>query len=355
MPTEPPDRTPTADAPISPEQPTALESMAHDLNDLLTIINGYSDLLLKQLEPGDAREQVASIRQAGARAAEINRRLVGLARPGQPGAEFSENGAAESAVRPPAQTVVLENQPGGTETILLVDDQGDVGRVTGTVLRRFGYNVLTVLDAEQALAQAADYAGPIHLLITDIVLPSSNGRELASRVVASRPEIKVLYVSGYPRKNLESRKLLEKGAPFLAKPFRPDALAAAVRGALGPAQAPATVLVVDDEEAVRKFVGGVLESAGYDVVLAGDGLQAHRVARSQPLDLVVMDLVMPEREGLETIAAMLRDQPDLKIIAISGFGGPFLHVAKKLGARAAMAKPISPDDLLRVARDVIAS
>jgi|WetSurMetagenome_2_1015567.scaffolds.fasta_scaffold68329_3 CheY-like chemotaxis protein len=114
------------------------------------------------------------------------------------------------------------------------------------------------------------------------------------------------------------------------------------------------VLVVDDEEAVRKLLAGVLASAGYQVVAASDGHQAQKVLDSTPVDLVVMDLVMPNREGIETITGMHQARPDLKIIAISGYGGTFLNVATRLGACAALAKPISPDQLLRAVEDALA-
>ncbi len=122
-----------------------------------------------------------------------------------------------------------------------------------------------------------------------------------------------------------------------------------------PPAARKTLLVVDDEEGVRKLLTGVLKAAGYEVLSASDGHQAQKVLDSRDVDLVVMDLVMPNQEGIETISGLRRARPDVKIIAISGYGGTFLNVATRLGARAALAKPVGPDQLLRVVQETLAA
>jgi CheY-like chemotaxis protein len=356
MPLDAPDHSPVSDAaPASGTDMRArVSAIAHDFNNLLTVINGYSDLLLKQLEGGDVREQVREIRQAGRRAAELNEQLLALVRPAS---EHAGGALPRAAAAPePAHTLPpVRSGPSGSETILVVEDQPEVGRIATRVLAGRGYTVLNAGDAEEAIERAAAFDGPIHLLMTDMMLPGMNGRDLAARLHAVRPGLKVLYVSGYPQDHLVSQEWLSAVDPFLAKPFQPDALVGAVRAALDGGAKPATVLVVDDEEGVRKLLSGVLLSAGYEVVSAAGGREAQRIIQSRDVDLVLMDLVMPDREGIETIAALRRERPALKIIAISGFGGPFLQVARQLGARATLSKPISPDDLLRVARETLAA
>jgi CheY-like chemotaxis protein len=140
------------------------------------------------------------------------------------------------------------------------------------------------------------------------------------------------------------------GVPTVIAPGRPTATSLAPERA---ARAARRVLVVDDEESVRKLLAGVLASAGYEVMSASDGHQAQKILDARPVDLVVMDLVMPNREGIETIAGLHQARPDLKIIAISGYGGTFLNVATRLGACAALAKPISPDQLLRAVEEAL--
>ena len=118
----------------------------------------------------------------------------------------------------------------------------------------------------------------------------------------------------------------------------------------------ATILVVDDEEIVRTYFRQVLTDAAYEVVLAKNGADALAKLKDHPVDFVLMDLVMPDQEGIETIATLRAERPELKIVAISGkFGGMFLTVAKSLGANATLAKPVSPDELLATIRKVLAA
>lgn len=238
-------------------------------------------------------------------------------------------------------------EDGGSETILVVEDQRVLLRLAETVLRDCGYNVLSAANAGEALLRAGQYEGPIHLLLTDIVMPGVTGRELAERLRPARPEMQVLYMSGYAENVIAERGILSAGISFIAKPFSPQSLAKKVRGVLRRKPAPATVLVVDDEAGVRELIRHLLEPAGYEVLQASHGGMALEVLSGRQVDLMITDLVMPEQEGLETIQAVRKQYPATKIVAISGaFGGDFLHAAKKLGANAALNKPIRPDELL---------
>ncbi len=116
------------------------------------------------------------------------------------------------------------------------------------------------------------------------------------------------------------------------------------------------VLAVDDDEAVLALLLNVLQAAGYEVSTAHDGAEALRMAQTQPLDLVLTDLVMPNRDGIEVIRTIRKQQPNLRIIAISGaFGGNMLRVAEFLGAHASLPKPCSPTHLLSIVRKVLQS
>ncbi|MGA2963648.1 MAG: response regulator [Candidatus Korobacteraceae bacterium] len=116
------------------------------------------------------------------------------------------------------------------------------------------------------------------------------------------------------------------------------------------------VLAVDDDEAVLTLLLNVLEGAGYEVSTAQDGAEALRMAQTQPLDLVLTDLVMPNRDGIEVIRSIRKQQPNLRIIAISGaFGGNMLRVAELLGAHATLLKPCSPSHLLAIVHKVLQS
>jgi CheY-like chemotaxis protein len=112
--------------------------------------------------------------------------------------------------------------------------------------------------------------------------------------------------------------------------------------------------VADDEAGVRCFLRKVLEGGGYEVIEAADGKQALGQVRAGHVDLVITDLVMPDQEGIETIKALRRDAPDVRIIAISGAsGGEFLNVARMMGAADVLHKPVSAELLLATVAEVL--
>jgi PAS domain S-box-containing protein len=117
----------------------------------------------------------------------------------------------------------------GTETILFVEDEQSVRELVSEYLSARGYRVLDAADGMQALAIAAAHKGKIQLLITDVVMPRVSGREVASRLAPSRPDLKVLYISGYTDDSVFRHGVLEGGMAFLQKPFNLKALAAKIR------------------------------------------------------------------------------------------------------------------------------
>jgi signal transduction histidine kinase/ActR/RegA family two-component response regulator len=121
---------------------------------------------------------------------------------------------------------------GGSETLLLVEDEPALRDMTREILELHGYTVIEAGSGADALDVAARHPGPIHLLLTDVVLPRMGGRQLAERLVAQRPETKVLFMSGYTDDALGRHGALDPGVVLLPKPFAPDALARAVRQAL---------------------------------------------------------------------------------------------------------------------------
>jgi len=125
---------------------------------------------------------------------------------------------------------------GGNETILLVEDEDAVRNVTVKILRKLGYTVLVAADGKQALELARENSGTIHLLLTDVVMPKMNGKQLAETLKASYPEMAILFISGYTEHTAIRHGLLEKGVAFLPKPFTKDVLAKKLRELLRIAQ-----------------------------------------------------------------------------------------------------------------------
>ncbi|HEX9704730.1 MAG TPA: PAS domain S-box protein [Gemmatimonadales bacterium] len=134
---------------------------------------------------------------------------------------------ADQVVAPPKSKTLA-----GTETILLAEDDAMLRPLTKGLLQKLGYRVFDAESAEQALAIAGATTDRIHLLIADVVMPGASGRELARRLAKSRPDAKVLYVSGYTDDAIVHHGMLEPGLNFLQKPFTPAELSRKVRDVL---------------------------------------------------------------------------------------------------------------------------
>lgn len=122
--------------------------------------------------------------------------------------------------------------PLGTETVLLVEDQRDVMRLARLALERHGYTVLTAQSGASAVELSDSYAGTIHLLVTDVVMPDLGGRYVADVLRRSRPEIKILFMSGYTNDAVVRHGVSNQVHDFLQKPFTPSMLARKVRAVL---------------------------------------------------------------------------------------------------------------------------
>src|SRR5690606_20539866 len=132
------------------------------------------------------------------------------------------------------RTRKITAERGGNETVLLVEDEDLVRVATTRVLERNGYGVLAAASPSDAVALVERHSGPIHALITDVVMPQMNGRELARRVLARWPGLRVVYVSGYADDAMVDSALLDAEAVFLQKPFTPEALLRTLREVLAP-------------------------------------------------------------------------------------------------------------------------
>jgi len=142
-----------------------------------------------------------------------------------------ESGAEQPQVqkRPAGK---ISSAPKGTETVLVVEDQDGIRDIVRESLRRNGYKVLIAVDGNEALQMASAYSDPIHLLVTDLVMPNIGGRELAQRLMPLRPGMKVLFMSGYSEHSAFDDEEAEASPTILQKPFSLDALARNVRRVL---------------------------------------------------------------------------------------------------------------------------
>jgi CheY-like chemotaxis protein len=120
----------------------------------------------------------------------------------------------------------------GSDTVLLVEDQAEVRELAREILGAHGYRVLEAGTPREALALAGRHQEPIHLLLTDVVMPQMSGRDLAERLCATRPDTRVLYMSGYTDDALVPHGVLAPGTVLLEKPFTADALTRTVHEVL---------------------------------------------------------------------------------------------------------------------------
>ncbi len=135
---------------------------------------------------------------------------------------------------PDAKEAVSKEPSGlrGSATVLVVEDERQVRNLAVAILKRQGYTVLPAAGGQEALEVLAGCDGPVHLLLTDVVMPDMNGKELFERISHSHPDIKILYMSGYTDNVIVEHGVLEEAVQFLEKPFTARGLAAKVREVL---------------------------------------------------------------------------------------------------------------------------
>jgi CheY-like chemotaxis protein len=122
--------------------------------------------------------------------------------------------------------------PRGSETVLVVEDDAPIRNLLREFLESYGYRVLEAAGPAEALQIAGAHHGPIHLLVTDVIMPGESGVHLAERLIRTRPEVNVLYISGYSNDAISVHGVLKEGTFFLSKPFTRDMLANKVREVL---------------------------------------------------------------------------------------------------------------------------
>lgn len=149
---------------------------------------------------------------------------------------------SQEPARSDEQSHCSEGHLGGTETILLVEDEEALRHLTRDILAGRGYTILEADSPDQAMQIANEHSGRIHLLLTDVVMPRMNGRALAQRLLAARPEMKVMYMSGYV--GFQQSRILDPHATILSKPFKSELLLTKLRETLSSSLQPELALSV---------------------------------------------------------------------------------------------------------------
>ncbi len=287
--------------------------------------------------------------------------------PGAGSSFFIRLAALETRPEPVAASKTRSTAPdvGGRETILLVEDAPTLRGLTRRMLERHGYTVLSAGDAAEARAALERHGAAVDLLLTDSVLSGGAGRSFAEELLQRWPATRVVYMSGYDPDLLAAQGSLPPEATFMAKPFRAETLLRFVRSALdaggvGGASRPVpegsgrdatprgTVLVVDDDGDLLEVARRLLQGAGFTVLVAKDGAEALAIVKRQPVSVMLCDMLMPDKEGIETCTEMRRHHPEIPVVAMSGAIGASGHLraAMKLGAVGSLPKPFSGRQLV---------
>jgi signal transduction histidine kinase/DNA-binding response OmpR family regulator len=253
-----------------------------------------------------------------------------------------------------------EGLPTGTERILFVDDEAPIAKMGGQTLERLGYTVSTRTSSIEALELFRSKPNDFDLVITDMTMPNMTGDKLAVELMKIRPDIPVILCTGFSKK-ISDDSIATIGIRAVAyKPIVKSDLAKTLRKVLDDQQQEQTtgrILLIDDESEIRKLFIKKLAGRGYEIIEACDGKEGLKLYHETRPDLVITDLVMPEKEGIETITELKGEFPNVKIIAISGGGrnvpDAYLQLAKGLGVERTFPKPIDWPELIKTVRELL--
>lgn len=211
--------------------------VAHELNNLLTVIQINSEFLLASVsEDPESAEELDEIQRASRRASILARQLLASSK-----LEAFDRAAAEASLKKktsPAtvgqsRVAVAEQAPRIGETILLVEDEAAVRALAKKILSHNGYRVLDAADGAIALRLAAGHVGEIDLVLTDVAMPNLGGRGMVEELRELSQDMRVLFMSGYPKEEVFPDKEVAKAIAYIQKPFTGETLLTEVRAALG--------------------------------------------------------------------------------------------------------------------------
>jgi PAS domain S-box-containing protein len=236
---------------------------------------------------------------------------------------------------------------GGTETVLLVEDDSAVLEMTAHVLREQGYTVLASGGGKEALRLSRQHPGPIHLLLTDVVMPGISGRNLVSQIGFLRPATRVLYMSGYTDKTILHHGVLDPEMALLQKPFAQKDLTRKVRQILDRVPVSRSALILEEENRVRALLRRTLEQAGFEVLEVHAGQQSLEDLRVTRVDLVIAGRMRPKEHGSDFIRILQASHPESRAILLSEHpDDSLLNVGDCARIDAILHKPIHSGELL---------
>jgi two-component system cell cycle sensor histidine kinase/response regulator CckA len=255
--------------------------------------------------------------------------------------------------------------PRGNETILVVDDEPVMAKLVMNILQPLGYTILQTAVAQDALRLGDTYEGVIDLLLTDVIMPEMNGKQLADIFLYKRPGTAVMYMSGYTDDVIGLHGILEQGIYFIQKPLNTAALASKIRDVLDKRRErgeiplspedmdPMHVLLVDDEKVNRDLIRRFLHPFPITFDEAENGNRAIEMFSLHHYDLVLMDLNMPQMDGLAATAEIRTRERSLNakptpVIAVTGSDSQDdTQKCAEAGCTRHLAKPIRKEKLIK--------
>ncbi len=236
------------------------------------------------------------------------------------------------------------------ETVLVVEDDPDVRAYSCDTLTELGYDVLSA-DTGPAGLRVLDGNPDICVLFTDVGLPGGmNGRQLADEARTRRPDLKVLFTTGYARNAIVHDGRLDAGVDLITKPFSQAALAEKLRDIIDSKRDPGRILLVEDETLIRMLAAEYLEGNGFTVHAAGSASEAMNILGKIPggVDAVVVDMGLPDRRGDALIREVRALHPYLPVVVATGANSKELEALfEGQGKIAFVTKPYLEPELLK--------
>ncbi len=228
-----------------------------------------------------------------------------------------------------------------TIRVLLVDDDASVRLTMAGALEVHGFDVVEASLAREALHHLEHRE--FDLVISDIRMPGMDGLEGTSRIRSRFPDLPVVLVTAYEAEGVLGEAIRRGAYTVVAKPVDPARLVEIVsRAALRP-----RVLVVDDVEEYAVSIVGALESAGIAAIAANNGGEAVGVAEREPVDVAILDVLMPEMDGLETLDALRALDPSLRVVGVTAHdSSATIREMLRRGAVACLRKPFEVRTLI---------
>jgi two-component system, NtrC family, response regulator HydG len=238
-------------------------------------------------------------------------------------------------------------------SVLIVDDDPSLRWTMSLILQRKGYVTETAANGAEAVAIIRE--NPFDMVLMDIRMPVMDGVQALKQIKAIRPHTVVTIMTAYAVDDLIQDALDEGAFAILNKPVEIEEVIALIKQALQDKQS-ALIMIVDADQSMRSLLQEILTREGYNVCLTGSGEDAIALARTRTFDILLIDLKLPELNGLETYLAIKAIRPHIVAIVFTAYPQDMTQIAEqalKNNAYACLYKPLDIDRLLALIREIV--